>query len=93
MGVDTTALDAAIAALTTQVGATETVEGSATALIVGFAAQLSKAVTDALTADEAATATSIAAAQKAIADTTARFTASAGKLGDAVATVNPPPGV
>ena len=43
-----------ITALTAQVTATTTVEGSATALLNGFAAAISTAVTAALTADAAA---------------------------------------
>ncbi len=88
---DVTALNSAITALTAQVANTETVEGSAEALIDGFSAQITKAVTDALTADNAADDASIAAAQQAINDVTARFTASAAKLGAAVATVVPAP--
>ena len=81
---DVQALNAAIAALTTQVAATEGTEDSAAALIAGFAAQVTKAVTDALTADNAADQTSIDAANAAIASVTTRFNASAEKLGAAV---------
>ena len=81
---DTTALNAAVAALAEQVAATEGVEASATALITGFAAQITQAVTDALTADNAADQTSIDAANAAIAEVTARFKASSEALGAAV---------
>ena len=71
MPADTTALNAAVAALTTQVAKTEGTEASAKALITGFSVAITKAVTDALTADEAATQTSIDAANAAIATVTA----------------------
>lgn len=90
MPVDVTALNASIDALTTQVAATETVEASAVTLINGFAAEVAKAVTDALTADDAATQTTIDAANTAIAAVKDRFTASAGSLGAAVTAVTPP---
>ena len=83
-------LNAAIADLTAQVAATEGTEDSAVALITGFSAAISDAVTAALTADNAADDASITAAQAAITATTARFTASAQKLGAAVA-ANPGP--
>ena len=86
---DLTALNAAVAALTTQVESTETVEGSAETLIAGFAAETTKAVTAALTANDAADQTSIDAANAAIAQVTSRFQASASKLGDAI-TANTP---
>ena len=85
MPADFSALEAAVAALTTQVAVTEGTEGSAAELINGFAAQVSAAVTTALTADNAADANSIAAANAAIAGVTARFNASAAALGAAVA--------
>lgn len=87
MPVDLTALNSSIADLTTQVAATETTEAGADTLIAGFAAQVTKAVTDALTADAAANAGSIDAANQAIAAVTARFKASSDKLGAAVASV------
>ncbi len=90
MPADFTALNAAIAALTTQVAATEGTEESAGALIAGFSAQITKAVTDALTADDAADNGSIVAANQAIADVTARFKAADDKLGAAVAANSPP---
>ena len=91
MPADFSALTAAVAALTTQVAATEGTEASAKALIDGFAAQVTAAVTAALTADNNADATSIAAANQAIADVTARFQASAASLGAAVASGTPTP--
>ena len=54
MPVDLTALNASIGALTTEVSRTEGTEESAGVLIRGFAAAVTKAVTDALTADAAA---------------------------------------
>ena len=87
---DTTGLNAAVAALTDQVEQTETVEGSAVTLINGFAAEIQKAVTDALTADNAADQGSIDAANAAIAAVTARFNASAASLGAAVSANTPP---
>ena len=78
-------LAAAIAALTSQVAATEGTEASAVALINGFSGQISKAVTEALTADNNADEATIAAAQTAIDEVTARFNASGNLLGAAVA--------
>ena len=83
-GSDFTVLNKAIADLTVQVAATEGTEASAVTLINGFSAQVTKAVTDALTADDAADAGSIATAQAAVATVTARFNASAAALGTAV---------
>ena len=89
MPADLTGLNAAIAALTTQVADTETKEASAIALIGGFATQVSKAVTDALTADDAADNGSIQAANEAIEAVRARFAASGAALGEAVAANTP----
>jgi hypothetical protein len=89
-GSDFSTLNAAIAALTTQVAATEGTEGSAVALINGFSAQVQTAVAAALAADDAADQGSIQAANQAITDVTARFNASAAALGAAVA-ANPGP--
>ncbi len=85
--VDVAALNASITALTNEVARTEGTEDSAGKLITGFAAAITKAVTDALTADAAANAASIAVANQAIADVTARFVAADDKLGAAVASV------
>ncbi len=82
-------LNAAVAALTTQVAATEGTEASAVTLIQGFSTAINDAVSAALAADDAADAGSIQAASDAIAAVTARFTASAGALGAAVASVPP----
>lgn len=81
---DVTALNAAVAALTDQVAATETVEASAKAAFEGFGAQIQAAVSAALTADNAADQGSIDAANAAIAGVTARFVASAAALGAAI---------
>lgn len=83
--VDLTALNKSIEDLTTEVTRTEGTEESAGTLISGFSAAITKAVTDALTTDAAANDASIAAANKAIADVTARFVAADDKLGAAVA--------
>lgn len=79
------AYNTAVAALATQVAATEGTETSAAALITGFSAQITKAVTDALTADNAADQGSIDAATTAITEVTNRFKNSADTLGAAVA--------
>ncbi len=89
MPIDTSALDAAIASLTSEVARTETTEDGAGKLIAGFAAQVTAAVTAALTADAAANATSIAAASNAISAVTARFSAADDKLGAAVVAGTP----
>jgi hypothetical protein len=90
MPADFTALQAKIDELAAQVAATEGVEDSAVALIDGFAAQVTAAVTAALDADNAADAVSISSANAAIESVRARFAASAEKLGAAVA-ANPGP--
>lgn len=74
-----------LSGLTNQVAQTEGIEASATALINGFAAAITKAVTDALTADNAADQASVDAANAAIEAVRARFEASSKTLGDAVA--------
>ena len=89
MPANVDALNAAIADLTAQVAATTTVEASATTLINGFAAAVTKAVTDALTADNAADQGTIDAATSAIANVKAGFNTSATALGAAV-TANTP---
>src|ERR1035441_249270 len=89
MATDFTSLQAAITALTTQVTATTTVEGSAIALINGFAAQITTAVTAALTADAAANATTIPAAEAPMAGVTSQFAASGASLGAAVVANTP----
>ncbi len=89
MPVDTAALNASITSLTAEVSRTETTEDSAGALIAGFSAAITKAVTDALTADAAANATSIAAATDAINAVTARFAAADDKLGAAIVANTP----
>ncbi len=89
-GSDFTALNQAITDLTAQVAATEGTEASAVALINGFAAQVTTAVTAALQADDAADAGSITAASAAIAAVKDRFNASATALGAAVASGTQP---
>lgn len=88
---DFSGLQAQIDALTSQVAATEGTEASAKALIDGFAAQVTQAVTDALTADNAADATSIASASSAISAVKDRFAASAAALGAAIPATPAPP--
>ncbi len=85
MAINMTELNNTIAALTAQVEKTEGTEDSATALIAGFSAAITKAVTDALVADDAADQGSVDAAKIAIDSVTARFSASSDKLGAAVA--------
>ena len=88
-GSDVSKLQAQIDALAAQVAQTETLEGSAVALLNGFSTAVQKAVADALAADDAADQGSIAAAADAISATTARFTASGAALGAAVAANTP----
>jgi hypothetical protein len=90
---DFTALNNQIATLTAQVAKTEGTEASAGLLIAGFSAAVQKAVSDALTADDAADTGSINAAAQAITDVTSRFAAADDKLGAAVAANNPNPPV
>lgn len=85
MPVNLTALNSAIDALVAEAARTEGTEDSAGVLITGFSAAIAKAVSDALTADAAANEASIAAAQKAIDDVTARFIAADDRLGAAIA--------
>jgi len=85
MPSDFTALNAAIATLTAQVEATKGTEASASALISGFAAQVTTAVTAALQADDAADQGSITAATDAITATATAFHDSEAALGAAVA--------
>lgn len=91
MAIDTTNITKAIADLTNQVAATEGTEASATALINGFAAQVTSAVTTALAADNAADQGTVDSVTAAINSVTTRFTASAAALGNAVAANNPNP--
>ena len=88
---DFTKFQDAVTALRAQVAATVGVEDSAVALIIGFADTVKKAVTDALTADNAADQGSIDAAVGAITDATTAFANSQNKLGAAVSTVTPQP--
>lgn len=88
--MDTTALDAAIAALTAEVAATETIDGSVEAILANFAkatAQaVSVAVAEATAQQGAADQTVVDAAVKAVNDVTTRFTAAAGGIGAAINT-------
>lgn len=84
MPVDLSTLNQTITALTAEVARTEGTEDSAAALINGFSAAIKSAVDAALTADAAANAASITAANQAIADVTARFVAADDKLGAAI---------
>lgn len=88
-------LQARIEALSTQLAQTETVVDSAAALITGFAEQVKTAVTDALTADNAADDASITAASEAIDGVVAGFNAAREKLAAAVLAGTPsqPPAV
>ncbi len=87
--MDVTALNTTIDTLTVEVARTEGTEDSAGVLIAGFSAAIAKAVTDALTADNAANQASIDAANQAIAAVTARFVAADDKLGAAIAANSP----
>lgn len=84
MKADFTPLQSTIDALVAQVAATEGVERSAAVLIRGFAAAASQAITDALTADSAATQTSILAANLALKTVADRYVQSAADLGTAI---------
>lgn len=84
MPADFSGLQATITALQAQVEATKGVEASAKTLIEGFGAAVTKAVADALAADDAADQGSIDAAKAAIDATTAEFAASASALGSAI---------
>jgi len=84
-GADATALNAAVADLTSQVTASVGTEASAKTLIEGFAAIVTQKVQEALTADNAADQASIDAATQAIADAKAALLASSGDLAAAVA--------
>ena len=85
MPVDLTQLNAAIAAAVAEITRAEGLEDSATAAITTYAAPVTKPVADALTADAAANADSIAAATKAIADTRDAFVAKNDALAAALA--------
>lgn len=86
MPVDLTALNASIAALTAQATATETVTDSAVVVLQGLADQIKAA----LDADNAIDAQNTAAAQAVVDQVTARFVASASKLGAAIPANTPP---
>lgn len=82
---DTTALDAAIAALEAQATETETVGASAIVLINGFAAQVTTAVAEALAADDVTDQGVLDRVAASIEAVRARFGASEDALGAAVA--------
>lgn len=87
---DFTNLQAKIDELVAQITKNVTVEGSATDLINGFAAAVTKAVTDALTADNAADQGSIDVAVAAIEGVRASAVDSADRLGAAIVANTPP---
>lgn len=81
---DFSTLNAAVAALVTQVENTVGTEASAVAFIQGLGAEIQKAVDAALLADANADDASIQAANTAIAEVVARAAASAGALAAAI---------
>jgi len=91
MPANFTNLTAAIEEAVAQATASTTLEGSATALLKNVGAAQEAAVTAALQADDAADQGSIDVAVAAIKDTTAKYVASAGPLGEAIAANTPPP--
>lgn len=91
MALDFTGLNSTITALTAQVTNTVGVEDSAEVLINGFAAAVTKAVTDALTASDVTNQATVQAVSDAITGVTTQFVASAGALGTAVAGTGPTP--
>ncbi len=86
-------LQDAVDKLTAQVAATETVEASAKALILGQGEATKQAVLEALAADNASDEATAAAVSTAIDGVTARFAASANDLGTAIVTPPAPPAV
>lgn len=84
-------LNTAIQDLVAQANVTVGAEDSAEVVIAGVADQITKAVTAALAADDAADQGSIDAATQAIAAVKAQFLASSDKLGAAIASTNPTP--
>lgn len=90
MPVDFTALNKAVADTVAAATETETLDASVIAILNGQADAIKKAVTDALTANDAADQTSIDAAVAAINAVNGRFTAANVGLGAAV-TANTPP--
>jgi len=91
MPVDVGALNAAVQAAADEATRTEGTEASAGVIIASIGAQITKAVTDALTADAAANQASIDAATSAIQTVVARYAAADDKLGAAIAANNPTP--
>ncbi len=92
MAANFAALQKAVDDAVAQATASETTDASAVALLNGQADAIKKAVTDALTADDAADQGSIDAATAAITNVNARFTAANNNLGTAV-TANTPAAV
>lgn len=88
--LDTSKLDAAIEAANAQATATETIEAGALAVIQAQGAATAEAVTAALAADNINDQAVIDRIVGAVTGTTARFAASAGPLGAAIATPAPP---
>lgn len=89
MPADTSKLKAAMDALAAEVTNTQGITASAIALIDGFAAAVTKAVTDALVDDNAADQNSVDAATAAIETTRGQFADERAKLGAAVAANSP----
>lgn len=89
MPVDLSGLTAAIADADTQATATTTLEDSVEVILNSQAAAMDAAVTKALTADNDATNTSIAAASAAIKAVNQKFIDSAAKLSAAVVANTP----
>lgn len=90
MAIDLTALNATVAATLAEVTRAEGLAASAIAALQGQAAAILKAVQDALDADDAADAGTIAVVTAAINDTSAAFVQSNDDLAAALA-ANPGP--
>jgi len=91
MAADYTALNAAVEAAAAQAEKTRGTEASAAVIIAAIQVQVTKAVTDALKADDAADQGSVDAATAAIASTVKAFADSDDVLGAAIAANNPTP--
>lgn len=89
MASDFSSLTASIVDLQSKVTAATTTDAGATAFINGSAAQMKKAVTDALTADDAADQGSIQVATAAIDAVAQAQLASSKALGDAIVANTP----
>ncbi len=89
MPIDTSKLQAAVDAAVAEAVRTTTTEDGAAVLIASLSGSITTAVTAALKADNDASQTTINAAVKAIADTTAVFAAGDDKLGAAIVANTP----